>query len=260
MSESGATNKLEEAKDAVIDWGSWIFVWLGAIASAFGLMSLYKFFFPCGRSFNLQQQTMDFGAKLLQKRTPIDNIHTHLCSIHSYSGEQSRQVVAHHYCSHLSTDVQQCVIYDSEKPDARLIGVEYVISAKLFKRLPEKEKLLWHSHTFEVKAGILVAPRLPAVVEKKLMKDLITTYGKTFHFWQVDKGDPLPLGPPTLMMSIQSEKELDPAVVAKLTGECGIDLKRLRAERRDIPTPPHLKGADAWKEGHIVQITAEYVE
>jgi hypothetical protein len=37
------------------------------------------------------------------------------------------------------------------------------------------------------------------------MQDLSTTYGKTIHTWQVDKGDPLPLGPPTLMMSFTAD-------------------------------------------------------
>jgi hypothetical protein len=32
------------------------------------------------------------------------------------------QVESHHYCSHLNEDVHQCVIYDSDRPDARLIG------------------------------------------------------------------------------------------------------------------------------------------
>jgi hypothetical protein len=32
----------------------------------------------------------------------------------------------------------------------RIAGVEYVISEKIFKTLPQEEKQLWHSHEFEV--------------------------------------------------------------------------------------------------------------
>jgi len=39
-----------------------------------------------------------------------------------------RAVRAEHYCSHLNKDVFQCVIYDSSEKNARLIGVEYIIS------------------------------------------------------------------------------------------------------------------------------------
>jgi hypothetical protein len=30
--------------------------------------------------------------------------------------------------------------------------------------------------------------------ETKAMEEIITLYGKTFHFWEVDKGDTLSLG------------------------------------------------------------------
>ena len=40
------------------------------------------------------------------------------------------------------------------------------------------------------------APRVPVLAEDLEMKKLINTYGKTFHTWQVDRGDTLPLGQP----------------------------------------------------------------
>ena len=57
---------------------------------------------------------------------------------------------AHHYCSCTNDEVRQCVIYDSADSNARLIGIEYIISRRLFESLPEEEKKLWHSHTYEV--------------------------------------------------------------------------------------------------------------
>ena len=41
---------------------------------------------------------------------------------------------------------------------------------------------------------MLQAPRVPVLAEDLEMKKLINTYGKTFHTWQVDRGDTLPLG------------------------------------------------------------------
>jgi len=35
---------------------------------------------------------------------------------------------------------------------------------------------------------------VPVLAEDLEMKKLINTYGKTFHTWQVDRGDTLPLG------------------------------------------------------------------
>jgi len=59
---------------------------------------------------------------------PIGDIHAHVCGIHFYSGDMSRQIIAEHYCSHLSDEVLQCILYDSNKPGARLIGIEYIVS------------------------------------------------------------------------------------------------------------------------------------
>jgi Protein of unknown function (DUF1264) len=70
----------------------------------------------------------------------IRDIHAHVCGIHFYSGDMSRQIVAEHYCSPQPQDVLQCVIYDSNKPGARLIGIEYIVSAKILKRCHRKRR------------------------------------------------------------------------------------------------------------------------
>src|SRR4029077_18667597 len=139
---------------------------------------------------------------------------------------------AEHYCSHLSDEVLQCVLYDSNKRGARLIGVEYIVSAKIFDSLPAEEKKLWHSHNYEVKSGELIAPDMSEAAEKDLMKVLIGTYGKTWHFWQVDRGDKLPLGIPQLMMGFtadgQAKQALSPSAISSIR-------PRLR-KRRPAPT------------------------
>src|SRR6266513_6085183 len=146
---------------------------------------------------------------------PIGDIHAHVCGIHFYSGDMARQIIAEHYCSHLSDEVLQCVLYDSNKPGARLIGVEYIVSAKIFESLPAEEKKLWHSHNYEVKSGVLTAPDMPEAAEKDLVKALTGTYGKTWHTWQVDRGDKLPLGIPQLMMAFTQDGQLDPKIAAE---------------------------------------------
>lgn len=58
-----------------------------------------------------------------------------------------------------------------------------------------------HSHEFEVKSGMLVLPK-PAGIEPDewekaeiaAMKEVVGLYGKTWHTWQVDRGDEVPLG------------------------------------------------------------------
>ncbi len=103
--------------------------------------------------------------------------------------------------TNVALDVRQCLIYDTPLPNARLIGVEYMISSSLYETLDAEERKLWHSHVFEVKSGMLILPgpgglARPAweQAETKEMEEVISLYGKTYHFWQVDKGDKLPLG------------------------------------------------------------------
>lgn len=47
--------------------------------------------------------------------------------------------------------VRQCLIYDAPTNPARLIGVEYMITRKLYEGLDAEERKLWHSHEYEVK-------------------------------------------------------------------------------------------------------------
>ena len=193
-------------------------------------------------------------AEELQRTGPVGAIHAHLCGFHFYNGNMSRQVRADHYCSHLNADVWQCVIYDSDKRNARLIGVEYIVSGKLFKSLPPDEKKLWHSHRYEVMSGQLIASGISDTAENQLMRDFVTTYGKTWYMWQVDRGDPLPLGLPKLMMGFTADGQADPRMVSARDREFGIDSMQVRAKRADIHTDEIAEGADAWRHGIAFQI------
>lgn len=200
------------------------------------------------------------NAEALAPQGPIGAIHAHVCGFHFYSGDMQRALRVHHYCSHLNRDVLQCVIYDSDRPDARLIGIEYIISGALFSQLPEDEKKLWHSHRYEVMSGQLTAPDLSAVAEKALMQELVGTYGKTWHLWQVDRGDQVPLGLPKLMMGFTADDQADPAMVAARDREQAIDPARLKAARADLASPPIADGADAWQKGPAFQISDELLK
>ena len=48
----------------------------------------------------------------------------------------------------------------------------------------------------QVLSGQLYAPGVPDTAELVEMRKLVDTYGKTWHTWQVDRGDTLPLGDP----------------------------------------------------------------
>jgi hypothetical protein len=82
---------------------------------------------------------------------------------------------AHHYVSQLNEELYQAIIYDGTHENAKIMGVEYIISARMFQQLDAEEKMLWHSHSHEVKSGSLIAPRIPDAIEHELMEKLIST-------------------------------------------------------------------------------------
>ncbi|KAJ3081313.1 hypothetical protein HK102_002435 [Quaeritorhiza haematococci] len=177
-------------------------------------------------------------------------------------------VEAHHYCTKLNDDFWQCLIYDSPDKNARLIGIEYIISERLFTALPEEEQKYWHSHTHEVKGGVLVMPVVPYVpeavrstVDHIQMKQIVNTYGKTWHTWQVDRGDKLPFGPPQLMMAFTVEGQVDPKLIESRDKRFNLNTKDIIRARRDIhadhPTPDPR--ADHWQHAYEYQKAKELV-
>lgn len=181
------------------------------------------------------------ATSMVQSFKPITNICQNLCGIHGYADDPSRQVTADHFCAHLSEDFRQCLIYDKyDDKMARLIGVEYIISRKMFEELPDEEKRYWHSHVGEVKLGVLVMPRVPNVMEHKEMEKLVNTYGKTWHLWQVDRGDPLPYGEAKLMCSFTEANQVNAMLLAKRDAALGINTAEVAKAREDIQfLPPH---------------------
>ena len=201
-----------------------------------------------------ETKIMGMGSRLLQGKHPIDQIDAYVCGLHFYNGDMSRQVIAHHFCSHRSEEFLQCVIYDSNKSDARLIGIEYIISARLFEGLPDGEKRYWHSHQFEVRSGQLTAPGIPQPVEHEIMKKLVNTYGKTWHTWQYDQHSDLPLGVPQLMMGFTQPGQAQESLVKQVEKEVNYRVEDRLKDREDIEAAPVLAGANGWQQGKTYQI------
>jgi len=197
---------------------------------------------------------LETGAAMLQSHPPLDALNTYLDGFHFYNGTIESQMEAHHYCSILNEEVIQCVIYDGNVKDAHLMGVEYIISSRLFEGLPTEEKAYWHSHSHEVTSGQLVAPGIPEPAEHALMEKLVNTYGKTWHTWHTDKDKSLPLGVPQLMMGFTRDGQADPQMVKARDERMGLDSVAEREARKDIKPQPVLPGANAWMDGKVIQL------
>ncbi|RDL39566.1 uncharacterized protein BP5553_03906 [Venustampulla echinocandica] len=199
-----------------------------------------------------KDKVLETGAAATQSFGPIKAICAHLNAFHLYASDMSRPVEANHYCTHLSADVRQCLIYNAPSNPARLIGVEYMITQRLYDALDEEEKKLWHDHHYEVSSGMLIMPNsnVPEALWEKAetaeMKEVKGLWGKTYHFWQVDRGDTLPLGKPELMMSATKDGQLTVAVDQPA--------KRRAPALAEAPSAPKPRQSKLAKEHNITSV------
>uniref|UniRef100_A0A7N0T9I5 Oil body-associated protein 1A n=1 Tax=Kalanchoe fedtschenkoi TaxID=63787 RepID=A0A7N0T9I5_KALFE len=184
-----------------------------------------------GEPTKMSTSLVDTASAAIQGFGPINRIHQHLCAFHFYGDDMTRQVEAHHYCAHQNEEVRQCLIYDGPDTKARLIGLEYIVSENLFLTLPDEEKRLWHSHEYEVKSGALFMPGIPGPIQRQDMEKVVKTYGKVFHFWQVDKGHTLPLGLPQVMMALTRDGQLYDHLKADVEKRHGVSFEEEREKR-----------------------------
>jgi len=105
-------------------------------------------------------------------------------------------MIAHHYCKQVSGGIFECQLYDSDKPDARLIGVEVVVNKETWIKFSKKEKALWHYHKTELQKVDPTLPDLSPEEGAKTLKGMEETYGKVFILW--DPAQNVPIGRPVV--------------------------------------------------------------
>jgi hypothetical protein len=210
-----------------------------------------------GEETSTSTKALEAGTAMLQGKQPLEALNIYMNGFHFYNGDMSAQMEAHHYCSVINEDMNQCVIFDGNGRDAKIMGVEYIISAKLFETLPAEERKLWHSHAYEVKSGQLIAPGIPEKAEHEFMEKIIGTYGKTWHTWHTDQKLTLPAGHPLLMMGFTSDGQANPTMVDARDKRFKITSADKVKDRANIPAPPIAPGADAWQQGDVMQLSLQ---
>ena len=193
---------------------------------------------PVGEAKSTKIKTLETGAKTLQSNMPVQEFDIYLVGFHPMKDHPERQMEAHHYCHQMNQDFAQCVLFDSNIKTANMNGVEYIISEKIFETLPEEEKKYWHPHNGEILSGQLVAPGIPKVAEKSLMKSKMNSYGKTWHVWNTGHEghapDRLPLGEPMLAWSFNRDGEAIPGLVEKRDKTMDLNTAQTGKDRADL--------------------------
>lgn len=181
---------------------------------------------------------LEAGAKILQSNAPLKPFDVYLVGFHPMKDRPEQQMESHHYCHQMNEDFAQCTLFDSNGANARLNGIEYIISAKLFNALPAAERALWHPHNGEILSGLLIAPGIPDAAEKALMRQKMNSYGKTWHVWNTGHegmaGDQMPLGLPLLGWSFSRDGEVLPAMVERRDRRFGMSTADKRLQRAEL--------------------------
>lgn len=203
---------------------------------------------PPGAETTAKTDALKTGAAVLQTSAPLSGMDVYLVGFHPMKEDPSHQMEAHHFCRQVNQDFAQCALFDGNTEGANLNGIEYIISEKLFETLPQGERKFWHPHNYEILSGQLVAPAIPEVASKELMREKMNSYGKTFHLWSTDKGDKLPMGEPMLAWSFNRDGEAKQGLVERRDQAMGINTGEIRERRQElVGLAKPQEGVDALK-------------
>lgn len=188
------------------------------------------------------QPWLDVTTRILQDVPALRGFSFVVDGFHAERDDPSRQSASQLACSTVNDDLTQCLILDGE----RIVGVEYVVSARGFEKLSAAEQALWHPHNYEVLSGQLVAPGLPDVVERAVLHRFVNSWGKGVRLWNHGvlghTADNLPVGEPTLLWSFNADGEINPQLVADRRRRLDVDT-RPRPEL--VPEARPQRGVDA---------------
>ena len=161
-----------------------------------------------GASFNFTRSAhADHGAPNKDVKAPITEVlHCPLAfeGVHLMKDLPAHAQKAYHYCKSIDAQTAQCLLYDGTGPDAKLIGVEYLVSDAIYQTMPEDEKAYWHDHKHEVDAGLLKSLTQTGAEEKATLAAVRPLWGKIFHTWT--HGKTYPRGPARVFWSVTGEE------------------------------------------------------
>ena len=111
--------------------------------------------------------------------------------------------VTYHDCNPLNDHVYQSLIFDGPGPEARLIGVEYLVSDEVYRKMPAEERIYWHDHQYDGDADLLPSPTRSGADEEATLAKVRTLWGKVYHTWA--SGGDYPRGPSGALWSDTGE-------------------------------------------------------
>eukprot|EP01091_Cochliopodium_minus_P005391 TRINITY_DN15326_c0_g1_i1.p1 TRINITY_DN15326_c0_g1~~TRINITY_DN15326_c0_g1_i1.p1 ORF type:complete len:276 (-),score=55.68 TRINITY_DN15326_c0_g1_i1:247-1074(-) len=201
---------------------------------------------PEGDKKGMKTKLLEVGTMLMQSKEPLSGINTYMVSLHPMQNNSFQQMQAHHFCKQVNGDFAQCIMFDGNTKDANMIGVEYIISEKLYNELPMEEKHYWNPQNYEILSGQLVLPGVPSLAEKMIMKQKMNTYAKTFQTWRSNGWDgdtpfvdTLPKGDATLAWSFNHDGEVRKGLLEDRDKIMKLNTEKIRNNRSSLVKSAH---------------------
>lgn len=107
------------------------------------------------------------------------------------------EMIAHHFCKPVAGGMTECLLFASDEPDSRLVGVEVIVAPDVYGAFSAEEKKMWHYHKMEIPKVSATLPDLSAEEAAKTVKSIEETYGKIYLLWDPSK-DKQPVGSPSI--------------------------------------------------------------
>ena len=123
------------------------------------------------------------GRPQQAKRTPADGHDIHVTAPHLVEGKVMGPF--HHYCKSVTPDVLECLIYESDDPNALMTQVEYFVAKGVSRKNVTLEtwNKFYHDHAAEIATGrVQVLDRSPEEAQK-IAEAAARTDGIIFHLW-----------------------------------------------------------------------------
>jgi hypothetical protein len=127
-----------------------------------------------------------FRSQETKKATPADGHTIHVTAPHTVNGHVMGPY--HHYCKGVTPEIFECLIYDSDEPNALLKQVEYFVAKSVSRpNVPLKTwNRYYHDHAIEIASGRVKVLDVSDEEAKKIAETASQTDGIIFHLWWPD--------------------------------------------------------------------------
>lgn len=89
----------------------------------------------------------------------------------------------HHWCKTINPDLIECLLFDSDKADAKLVGIETIVTKKVWENFDDAQKNEWHDHATEIIEAETTLPDMPSEKAAQLVEFLKGTRGRIVYIW-----------------------------------------------------------------------------